>query len=357
MSGGIDSSIASVLLQEQNFQLEGITLRVWDYISESCLAKQKGCCSVEALFEAKKLSEKLGFEHHTADVRDDFKNFVIKNFIDEYLAGHTPNPCVLCNPFFKWDKVLAKADELNCFYIATGHYARIRHENERYILSKGNDIIKDQSYFLWQLSQKQLERTLFPLGQFTKPEIRQIAQERGFKKLTEKRESQEICFVQKGDYRQFLNEQVPGLEKKVIGGNFVDTNGKILGKHKGYPYYTIGQRKGLNIAVGHPLYVIEINPDTNTIVLGEKQDLLKNELWAKDINLIKYPKLKGKLDVDIKIRYRTQVDKGIIEQKNDKIFVKFIQPVTGITPGQSAVFYEGEDVIGGGIIMHSNELK
>ena len=351
MSGGIDSSVTAMLLKEQGYDVVGVTFRIWDYTSTHCNSKDKGCCSMDAIMEAKAMAEKLGFDHHIIDLRDFFKQNVIDHFVDEYLNGHTPKPCVDCNSHIKWGAILKKADELNCKFIATGHYARIRKENDRYVLYKGVDSKKDQSYFLWKLTQENLSRTLFPLGEYTKPEIREMAAERGFQKLSKKSESQEICFIQDNNYRNFLKRFDNDLEERVNNGDFTDINGNVLGKHKGYPFYTIGQRKGLEIALGKPMYVVKIDSDTNKIVLGEKQDLLSTNLRVKDVNMIKYAEFPNSV-LNTKIRYRNAGSNCQITGKEDSIYsVKFIDPVSGVTPGQSAVFYEGDDVVAGGIII------
>jgi tRNA-specific 2-thiouridylase len=351
MSGGIDSSVAAMLLLEQGYELVGVTYRAWDYISQACLEKQTGCCSIDSIIEAKNIAAKLGFPHYIIDFREEFKNTIIKNFIDEYLGARTPNPCVICNAHIKWGKLLAKADELQCKYIATGHYARIKTNNHRWFLAKGKDEQKDQSYFLWMLNQYQLKRTIFPLGELKKEEVRKYAENKGFVKLSQKRESQEICFIPDDDYRRFLNTEASEKLNNIGQGNFVSVDGKILGKHKGYPYYTVGQRKGLEIAVGHPLYVLEIRKEKNEIVLGTKNELLKSELKVNNIILSKYMQISDPIKVTTKVRYRNQGSLSEIKQKGDIIEVKFDSPVSAITPGQSAVFYEGEDLVGGGVIM------
>ena len=214
MSGGIDSTVAAMLLLDQGYELVGVTYRVYDQISQACMEKEKGCCSVNAIFEAKHMAQQMGFEHHILDIRKDFNDLVIRNFIDEYLQGHTPNPCVLCNSTIKWGKLITLADELGCDYIATGHYARIGQQDGRYFLRKGVDETKDQTYFLWTLTQENLARTIFPLGELTKPEVRQIALEKGYEKLSKKSESQEICFIPDNDYRTFLAENVGNFAEK-----------------------------------------------------------------------------------------------------------------------------------------------
>lgn len=350
MSGGLDSSVAALMLKEDDYKVTGLTLRTYDYISNGCIEKQSGCCTIDSIYDAKNLMESLSFDHLVIDIRQEFNNLIIRNFINEYLEGRTPNPCVLCNTLIKWAYMMRKADELGCEYIATGHYARIRKKANRFILVEGTDETKDQSYFLWGLTQEMLARTIFPLGSLRKTQVREYAQEYGLKSLAEKRESQEICFIDDDDYHRFLVNNVPDFSEKYKPGNIINSDGKILGQHKGYPFYTIGQRKGLEVAVGHPLYVTEIRPATNEVVLDEREKLIKKELVAKELNLIKYEKLPGSLKVNTKIRYRSKAIPSIIKQMNDKMIVNFEEDVYGITAGQSAVFYEDKDVVGGGII-------
>lgn len=350
MSGGIDSTVAAMLLLEQGYELTGVTYRTFDNISRGCMEKEKGCCSVDSLFEAKRMAQDLGFEHHILDIRQEFKDTVITNFIDEYLRGRTPNPCVICNSTIKWGKLIDTANELGCDYIATGHYARIGEQNGRWFLRKGVDISKDQTYFLWTLTQNNLAHTIFPLGELTKPEVRQIALNHGYEKLSQKGESQEICFIPDNDYRTFLAGQVENYTEKYGPGDFIDTTGKKLGEHKGFPNYTIGQRKGLGIALGQPMFVVAIHPEDNTVVLGTKEELQGNTCYVKDINLMKYAQIPDGLEVTAKIRYRNEGKKASLYHEEDRIRVVFRESIDSITPGQSAVFYEGEDVVGGGII-------
>ena len=350
MSGGIDSSIAALLLHEQGYEVVGITMKTWDYTSSGGSAKETGCCSLDSINDARLLAVNLGFPHFILDIRNEFGSYIIDNFVEEYLAGRTPNPCVLCNTHIKWDALLKRADMLDCEFIATGHYARIREENNRYVISKGLDAAKDQSYVLWGLSQQSLKRTLFPLQNFKKSEIKQMAIDNGYADLASKSESYEICFVPDNDYRGFLKRKVTGLEERVDNGNFVDKSGKILGKHHGYPFYTIGQRKGLEIAVGEPLHVLEIIPETNTVVLGTKEDLEQQQMTVGKYNLIKYASLPPDFETLTKIRYKDPGAMSTISQNKDKLQVLFHHPVSAIAPGQSAVFYEGDDLIGGGII-------
>ncbi len=352
MSGGIDSSVAAMLLLKKGYHLFGVTFRLWDYITKGCLEKQTGCCSVESIYEAKELADKLGFSHQILDARDIFKKTVINNFINEYLSGRTPNPCVVCNTYIKWGVIQDLADKLNCQYIATGHYANVNYKNDRYFISKGADENKDQSYFLWNLTQENLKRTLFPLGNLKKEEVKEIADKLGYKSIAQKKESQEICFIPDDDYRRFLKENVDNIDEIVKSGNFITIKGKILGKHKGYPFYTIGQRKGLEIAVGYPLYVLKIDANTNTITLGEKEELEQSEMHVTDLIINKYDNITDNLKVETKIRYRSKSVSGTLKLlDNKKISVKFDKPVSAVTPGQSAVFYEGYDLVGGGIIL------
>lgn len=350
MSGGIDSSVAALLLHEQGYDVIGITMKTWDYAGVGGSKKETGCCSLDSINDARLLAVNNGFPHYILDIRNEFGNFIIDNFVEEYLAGRTPNPCVLCNTHIKWEALLKRADMLGCDFIATGHYAQIRFENNRYVVSKGLDETKDQSYVLWGLTQESLKRTIFPLGGFHKKEIRQMAKDRGYEELANKSESYEICFVPDNDYRGFLKRKVEGLEEKVDGGDFVLTNGEKIGKHKGYPFYTIGQRKGLEIALGEPVFVTEIIPETNTVVLGSKQDLEKQQMSVRNFNLVKYASLPENFETLTKIRYKDPGTMSFVTEKNGKLEVLFHQPVSAIAPGQSAVFYEGNDLIGGGFI-------
>ncbi len=351
MSGGIDSGVAAMLLQEQGYELTGVTFRTFDSISESCMARERGCCSVDAIFEAKHLAEQLGFEHRILDVRDLFRKTVIQDFIDQYLQCRTPNPCVLCNPVIKWGRVLELADELHCDYIATGHYARIAQSDGRYYLQKGVDTQKDQTYFLWKLTSEQLGRTLFPLGGLTKPEVRRIAAERGFVKLSQKKESEEICFVPDDDYRHFLQEEITDLQDRMPAGEFVTTDGRVVGKHNGLYNYTIGQRKGLGIALGEPAYVVALQSETNRVVLGRREDLQHTRCVVSHLNLTKHPDFEEGGRVLCRSRYRSAgTPARLYHLEEGRAEVVFDEPVFAVTPGQSAVFYEEDDLLGGGII-------
>jgi tRNA-specific 2-thiouridylase len=353
MSGGVDSSVAAVMLHEQGYEVIGITMKTWDYASSGSSSKETGCCSLDSINDARSLAVSYGFPHYILDIREEFGNFVIDNFVEEYLAGRTPNPCVLCNTHIKWEALIKRANLLDCEFIATGHYANIRNENNRYVISKGKDESKDQSYVLWGVSQANLARTMLPLGKFHKPEIKQMAIDMGQKELAAKSESYEICFVPDNDYRAFLKHQVPTLENEVNGGEFVLRDGTVVGKHKGYPFYTVGQRKGLEIALGEPMFVLEIQPEQNRVILGRHDELERVQAVVRGYNLVKYENIPTGIESLTKIRYKDKGTMSTIVENGDHILVDFHEPVLGLAPGQSAVFYEGNDLIGGGIISKS----
>lgn len=354
MSGGIDSTVAAMMLHQQGYEVIGITMKTWDYANSGGSTKETGCCSLDSINDARQVAVHMGFHHFIIDIRDEFGDYVIDNFVDEYLAGRTPNPCVLCNTHIKWNALLKRADALDCAFIATGHYARIRELDGRRYISRPADSKKDQSYVLWGLSQECLHRSRFPLGEYTKPEVRQMAADWGYAELSKKAESYEICFVPDNDYRGFLKRRVDGLEEQLAGGNFVNSRGEVIGKHQGYPFYTVGQRKGLGVAFGQPMFVTEIRPETNTVVLGTEDELVRNGMTVGGVNLMKYPFLPQEgLEAITKIRYKDNGAFSRIFQQGEKVQVEFLANVKGIAPGQSAVFYEGDDVLGGGIIHGS----
>lgn len=353
MSGGIDSSVAAIMLHQQGYEVIGLTMKTWDYASSASTSKETGCCSLDSINDARSIAVEYGFPHYILDIRGEFGESVIDNFVDEYLAGRTPNPCVMCNTHIKWEALLKRADMLNCEFIATGHYAKVREENGRFVISRGHDPSKDQSYVLWGVTQQCLSRTMFPVGGMEKSAIRQMARDMGLHELANKSESYEICFIPDNDYRAFLKNRVPELEANLEGGYFRDKNGKVLGKHRGYPFYTIGQRKGLEIAVGEALYVTEILPDTNTVILGEIEDLNREEMLVRNINLIKYASIPERLEVLSKVRYKDPGTMSTIVQQGNEMTVQFHAPVKSVAPGQSAVFYEGDDVVAGGFIEKS----
>lgn len=352
MSGGVDSSVASVMLHEEGYEVIGLTMKTWDYATSGSSSKETGCCSLDSINDARALAVGYGFPHYILDIRNEFGDFVIDNFVDEYLAGRTPNPCVLCNTHIKWEALLKRANKLDCEFIATGHYANIRQqENGRYVISKGKDEHKDQSYVLWGVSQENLARTKFPLGSYTKAEIRQMALDMGQAELAKKSESYEICFVPDNDYRAFLRHKVEDLDERIGPGNFMLSNGQVVGQHKGYAYYTIGQRKGLGIALGEPMFVTRILPESNTVMLGRAAELEQKEAMVRNLNLVKYESIDEPMDnVVTKIRYKDAGTLSTIVQEKDKMRVVFDHSVSAIAPGQSAVFYEGSDLLGGGFL-------
>lgn len=347
MSGGVDSSVAAALLKEQGYNLIGITMKTWGF--DDFPAKDSGCCSLEAIYNARNVANNLGIPHYTFDFTEKFNETVIENFISEYMTGQTPNPCVLCNKEIKWGILLDRAKELGADYISTGHYANIKCINDRFFVSNSKDSNKDQTYALWRVSQEALSQTLFPLGNFTKPEIRKIAESLGLKTANEP-DSQEICFVPNNDYRELLEVRVPNIKEKLKKGEIIYKDKKI-GEHKGFPYYTIGQRKGLNVALGKPIYVSKIDSDENRIYVDEEAGLYKNGFIAKEINLMKFQNVDIPLRAKVKIRYKDIGSQAtIVQLDKDSIKVVFDEPKKSITPGQSAVLYDNDDVIGGGII-------
>jgi tRNA-uridine 2-sulfurtransferase len=350
MSGGIDSTVSALMLHNQGYEVIGITMKTWDYASAGGGKKETGCCNLDSFNDARQAAVEHGFPHYVLDIREEFGDHVINNFVEEYMAGRTPNPCVLCNTHIKWSALLKRADALNCDFIATGHYVKVREENSRFVLSKAKDLTKDQSYVLWGLGQDCLSRSIYPLGDYHKTEVRQIALDMGYPELSKKAESYEICFVPDNDYRGFLKRQIPTLEEDVAGGNYVLTDGTIVGKHKGYPFYTIGQRKGLDIALGKPIFVTKIIPETNTVVLGEAHELQESGMLVSGVNMIKYDHIPDGMEAVTKIRYRDAGTESVLSNEGGMVRVHFDHAVNSIAPGQSAVFYEGDDVIGGGII-------
>jgi len=357
MSGGVDSSVAAVMLKKQGYDVIGITMKTWDYSRVGGKSdKETGCCTLESMNDARQIAVNHGFKHFIVDIRDEFGGWVIDRFVEDYMSGHTPNPCVLCNTHIKWAALLRRADNLGCDYIATGHYANVREENGRYVISRGLDPSKDQSYALWGVKQEHLARTIFPLGEYEKTEIRQMAEDFGLTKVATKPDSYEICFVPDDDYRRFLKDRVDGLEEKVAGGKIVDQKGNVVGEHEGYPFYTIGQRRGLDLAMGKPVYVTDINPENNVITIGEKEDLISTTCRAREINLVKYDVIPEKeMEITGKIRYNDEGTIGYLTQHGeDEIEVTFPTGREAITPGQAVVCYEGDDVVAGGWIKKVN---
>ncbi len=357
MSGGVDSSLAAFLLKQQGYQVVGMSMKLWDFREVGGQSHPDGrCCSTEALNDARAVCHQMGIPHYVLDLTQDFKNEVISNFVEEYLRGRTPNPCIICNTKIKWNSLWSKAESLGSEFIATGHYARVQFDREsrRYQLLRGIDPSRDQSYALWGLSQEDLSRTIFPLGELTKKQVRVMAREQGLK-VAEREESQEICFVADDDYPRFIREWIEKTESErenaIKPGPILNSLGGKLGEHQGVPFYTIGQRRGLGVAAGKPLYVLRIDPEKNAVYVGENEELFSSSFVATEVNWIAFDTPNAELDCEIKIRYQHVARKGrICPLTNDQIVVKFDKPERAITPGQSAVFYKGDLVLGGGII-------
>lgn len=350
MSGGVDSSVAAVLLRDQGYDICGATLKLFsnEDIETSC--RTRTCCSLEDVEDARSVCYKLGIEHFVFNFGEKFKEEVMQKFADSYKMGNTPNPCIDCNRFIKFSKLIQRAILMEKDYIATGHYAQIEFDNAsgRYLLKKAVDPSKDQSYVLYVLSQHDLSRTLLPLGGMYKTEVRKIAEEKNLINAR-KPDSQDICFVKDGDYAGFL-ENVMGVESPK--GKFVDTKGNVIGEHKGIIHYTVGQRKGLGIAFGKPAYVVNKNKDTNTITIGDEEDLYSDRLAAGDVNLIAVEKLLSPMKALVKTRYSQKETEAVLHPIDDnKILVEFNNKQRAITPGQAVVFYDGDIVIGGGTIL------
>jgi tRNA-specific 2-thiouridylase len=354
MSGGLDSSVAAALLVAEGHDVIGMTIKTYKYEDVGGnKAHDTSCCSLDGINDARRVAAKLGFPHYVTDMTEEFGREVIGYFTDTYLAGQTPNPCVRCNREIKWAAMLRKADALGCEFIATGHYANLRDENGRMILSRAADSAKDQTYALWSVRQEHLKRTMFPLQHYTKPEVRLMAERYGLG-MEHKHESYEICFVTDNDYRRFLRETVPDIEEFATAGDFV-LDGKTIGHHDGVPFYTIGQRKGLGLSVpSHPapLYVTGLDVVNNEVILGDDEDLLANELTAHSVNLIKYDALpEAGLCVRAKIRYKDEGAEAFVTPlPGNRFHVRFEEMRRAITPGQSVALYEGDDLVGGGII-------
>ncbi|AYD40143.1 tRNA 2-thiouridine(34) synthase MnmA [Clostridium fermenticellae] len=346
MSGGVDSSVTAYLLKEQGYDVIGVTMQVWQE-DEEYEANEGGCCSLSSVEDARRVAYKLNIPFYVINFKEIFKKDVIDYFIDEYMNGRTPNPCIACNKYIKFDALLKKAMDLGADYVATGHYAIIENKNGRYVIRRSKDDKKDQTYVLYNLTQFQLSHTLMPCGIYKKDHIREIAKEIGLS-VHNKKDSEEICFIPDNNHGRYIEKQVPD---KIKPGNFVDKKGNVLGTHKGIIYYTIGQRKGLGISFGKPMYVADINPLTNEIVLGDEEDIFKTELIAKNVNFIPFESLQGTMEVEAKVRYSAKASSAWITQLSDgRVKVKFEHKQRAITKGQSVVFYSKDLLVGGGII-------
>lgn len=357
MSGGVDSSVCAALLVEQGYSVIGITIKTFNYDEVGgTIEGDKSCCSLDGINDARLIAAKLGFPHYVLDFSEVFGKSVIDDFVDEYMNGRTPNPCVICNRKIKWEELLRKGHALGADYVAMGHYAKVRFDEtlQRYVISQGKDARKDQSYMLWNVTQESLDRTLFPLADLTKEEVRALAVKYGLRTAA-KGESFEICFITDNDYVRFLKHKRPDLEQKVANGDVL-LDGKKIGTHSGYPFYTIGQRKGLGIAHPDPLYVTSIDHHGNTITVGYEKDLLHSGLTASKLNLVKYGDLREGKNLTVKIRYKDTDEPAFVRQLDGsgngdgRIEIRFEAPKRAITPGQSVVLYEGKDLVGGAVI-------
>lgn len=352
MSGGVDSSVAAALLKEQGCEVCGATLKLFSNSDIGIEERTRTCCSLEDVQDARSVAYKLGIEHYVFNFGIHFQSSVMSRFVDEYLHGRTPNPCIDCNRYIKFSKLIDRALLMEQDYIATGHYARIEYNGDtgRYELKKARDITKDQTYVLYALTQHELAHTLFPLGDMTKAEARDYAERHGLV-TARKPDSQDICFVVDGNYAGYI-EKTTGTESKP--GYFVDTKGNILGTHKGIIHYTIGQRRGIGLSFEGPRYVVDKDPVSNTVVIGLEEDLYKNGLIAEEVNWISIPSLSEPMAVTVKTRYsQKEAPATIYPGKDGAVTIRFDDPQRAITPGQAAVFYDGEKVVGGGTIIRS----
>lgn len=347
MSGGVDSSMAAALLKEQGYDVIGVTLQIW---RSGDVETPKSCCSISAIDDARRVAYQLGIPHYVLNFRNLFEEQVVSYFTEAYFQGQTPNPCLACNRYIKFGEFLRKAHGLGADYIATGHYAQIVRDpdSERFLLYKGADASKDQTYVLYTMTQDQLAHTLFPLADYQKNQVRKLARDLGLSGVANKPDSQEICFVPNDDYVAFLRERAP---ERIVPGNFVDKQGNILGRHQGLVHYTVGQRKGLGVTFGKPMFVVGFNPERNEVVLGESEDVFAPVLWADDLNWIAIPELKEPLRVEAKVRYKAEPAPAWIHPEGGTVRVEFDTPQRAATPGQAVVFYQGNLVVGGGRII------
>ena len=349
MSGGVDSSVAACLLKEQGYDVIGVTMQIWQEEDSCTVEENGGCCGLSAVEDARRVAWTLGIPYYVMNFRKEFQKNVIDYFVAEYLHGRTPNPCIACNRYVKWEALLERSLEIGADYIATGHYARISQlPNGRYTIRNSVTAAKDQTYALYNLTQDQLAHTLMPVGEYTKDEIRRMAEELGLN-VAHKADSQEICFIPDHDYARFIEENsdaVPGP------GDFVDMDGNVLGRHEGITHYTVGQRKGLNLSMGRPVFVVEIRPETNEVVIGDSEDVFTDFLICDKLNWMAVDGLHGKeMQVMAKIRYSHKGAPCVIREAGEGLVeCRFLEKVRAVTPGQAVVFYDGDYVVGGGTI-------
>ena len=348
MSGGVDSSVAALLLKEQGYDVIGVTMQIWQEEKQCDISENGGCCGLSAVEDARKVAQVIGIPYYVMNFRQEFQNKVIDYFVDEYYKGRTPNPCIACNRYIKWESLLHRATEIGADYIATGHYGKIiTLPNGRLSVAKSASLNKDQSYVLYNLTQEELKHTIFPIYGMEKDRVREIARDNNLP-VAMKKDSQDICFVPDGDYASFIEKETG---KPCQPGNFVDTNGRVLGRHKGITHYTVGQRKGLGIAFGEPKFVIKINPSDNTVVLGSAQDLMVREVTVSDVNYMSVDGISEPVRVMGKLRYsQKEAPCTIMPGPYGGIMAQFDEPMRAATPGQSAVFYKDDCIMCGGII-------
>lgn len=350
MSGGVDSSVAAWLLKKQGYDVIGVTMQIWQDERPEEQEENGGCCGLSAVDDARRVAERLEIPYYVMNFKKEFKENVMDYFVQEYIDGRTPNPCIACNRFVKWESLLKRSLDIGADYIATGHYARVEQlPGGRYTLKKSATAAKDQTYALYNLTQHQLKHTLMPVGEYTKEEIREMAEELGLF-VANKPDSQEICFIPDHDYAKFIEENSDCCLEE---GNFVDKYGNILGRHKGITHYTVGQRKGLNLSMGHPVFVTAIRPETNEVVIGEHEDVFSNRLICNKLNWMMVEGLAGKtMRVNAKIRYSHKGAPCVIREISpEHVECVFDEPQRAATPGQAVVFYDGDYVVGGGTII------
>ena len=349
MSGGVDSSVAAYLLKQQGYDVVGVTMQIWQDESHEEIENKGGCCGLSAVDDARRVAAMLDIPYYVMNFKSEFKRDVIDYFVREYLAGRTPNPCIACNRYVKWESLLTRSIQIGADYIATGHYARICElPNGRYAIRNSVTAKKDQTYALYNLTQEQLKRTLMPIGDYTKEEVRKIAEDIGLM-VAGKPDSMEICFVPDNDYASFIEKET-GVTS--VPGDFVDVDGNVIGKHRGVIHYTVGQRKGLGIALGKPAFVVAIRPEQNQVVIGEDRDVYTERLYANNLNFMAVDDISEPVHVKAKIRYSHEGAYCTVRKiDSDTIECIFDQPVRAVTPGQAVVLYDGEYVLGGGTII------
>ena len=353
MSGGVDSSVAAYLLKEAGYDVIGVTMQIWQKESDDTVSKNGGCCGLGAVEDAARVAQVLGIPHYVMNFRREFEQNVIRYFMREYLSGRTPNPCIACNRYVKWESLLQRSLQIGADYIATGHYARVvKLENGRYAIRRSVTAAKDQTYALYNLTQEQLAHTLMPVGDYEKSQIRGIADQIGLN-VAHKPDSMEICFVPDQDYAGFIQKN-SGCQ--IPEGNFVTADGTVVGRHRGITHYTVGQRKGLNLSMGRPVFVTEIRPETNEVVIGDSEDVFTDRLICNDLNFMSVEDLQEEMRVVAKIRYNHPGQSAVVRRiSEDRAEVVFDEPVRAVTPGQAVVFYDGEYVAGGGTILGKSQ--